>query len=100
MKHIQEEKFHLECECHEMRCFAGFWFQGWEHGEDIPDTPLFSMDFHYHPGSIWKRLKKAWRVIRRNDWHESVDMDICDYRKIEALRDFLNRCLSNEQDPA
>lgn len=93
---IQDERFRLECECHDMRCFAGFEFIGWPVKDDY-EVPELYISVLYHPGNIFKRLKKAWRVIRRNEWHEEADVHISDYRKMEALRDFLNRCLANEK---
>ena len=92
-----DERFRLECECHDMRCFAGFDFGVWPADKNFPALPYLDINVLYHPGNIFQRLKTAWKVIRRNEWHEEADISLYDYRKIEALRDFLNRCLANEK---
>ena len=94
---IRDERFRLDCACHDAFCFVLFEFFGWpvKHGEI--EIPVLEIQFKYHPGSIWKRLKKAWEVIRHNEWHEIADWSLPGYDSIRNLRDFCDRCLAQEE---
>jgi hypothetical protein len=91
---IKGETLRLQCACHDAWCFVLFAFDGWELGEGQDDLPFLEISFKYCPGNIWRRLKKAWQVIRRNEWHEQADLDLLDIEDIRKLRDFCDRCLA------
>jgi hypothetical protein len=63
-----------------------------------PDEPFLCINFLYHPGGIFHRIKTAWGVIRKNKWQEEADMTIGGIGKVRELRDFLNKCLEQDEE--
>ena len=96
---MKDEKLRLECSCHDPYCFVYFWFWFDEFPmANSPRIPTLDVGFRYHPGSLWKRLKKAWLVIRRNEWQEEADWQMDGFESIRKLRDFCDRCLEMDDE--